>query len=589
MENKYKWDLTEIFKNEEDWEKAKLETYELLKQLDKYKGKLAESPDKIYECYELCEKIETIFGRVFSYSMLSFHQNMAEPKNIALYKKAEKVSSDIMTAMSFISPELTKIEDAVLQDYIDNNGKLQKYKRNLEDIVEEKKHVLSKEVENVLATYSEVFNGPENIYDIFTDTEFDYPSIQDEDGKEVKITNATYTKYMASQDQRVRKDSFSSMYSLYKKHINSITEMYMTRVKDYTITSKLRKYTSALDRAVLHDDSNRKVYDNLINTTNANLAINHRYMGLKKKLLGKDELHMYDLYVNTFKKEREDIPYEQAMETVLEGLRPLGEEYQALLKQAFENHWIDVYAYENKRGGAYSTEGVYGLHPFVLTNYTGTSRDISTIAHELGHAMHSYYAMKRQTIMDANYTLFMAEIASTTNELILSHYQIEKETDKTKKAALIAEQIEDLRATLIRQTMFAEFEKIVHERTENLESLTSEELCNIYYELNKKYFGDNVVVDEEIKYEWARIPHFYSCFYVYKYATSICFAINIADRIIKKEEGIVEKYIDMLSRGRLGKAVDLLKLVGIDIEQTEPFEAAFRFYEEKIEELEELI
>ena len=286
--------------------------------------------------------------------------------------------------------------------------------------------------------------------------------------------------------------------------------------------------------------------------------------------------------------ESENISVEQAEETVLKALEPLGTEYQEKLKHAFSSRWIDVFEKPNKRSGAYSS-GVHGVHPFVLTNFTGRSRDVSTIAHELGHAMHSYYSSSSQNIMDASYTIMVAEVASTVNEIILGQYLIEKEQDKIKKAALINEQLDDIRATLIRQTMFAEFEKIIHERVENLETLTSEELCDIYFKLNQKYFGKDVVIDDNIKYEWARIPHFYSCFYVYKYATGISAAIAIATKILNKEEGIVEKYINMLKQGRMKKSVDLLKMVGVDLESKKPYEDAFAFYHKQLEELEKLV
>ena len=378
------------------------------------------------------------------------------------------------------------------------------------------------------------------------------------------------------------------MYSLYKKHINTITELYLTRVKEDTISSQLRKYKSSLEKAVENDDATSKVYESLVEVVNENLKINHRYMKLKKKLLGLEEMHIYDIYVNTYKDESENISVEQAEETVLKALEPLGTEYQEKLKHAFSSRWIDVFEKPNKRSGAYSS-GVHGVHPFVLTNFTGRSRDVSTIAHELGHAMHSYYSSSSQNIMDASYTIMVAEVASTVKEIILGQYLIEKEQDKIKKAALINEQLDDIRATLIRQTMFAEFEKIIHERVENLETLTSEELCDIYFKLNQKYFGKDVVIDDNIKYEWARIPHFYSCFYVYKYATGISAAIAIATKILNKEEGIVEKYINMLKQGRMKKSVDLLKMVGVDLESKKPYEDAFAFYHKQLEELEKLV
>ena len=402
------------------------------------------------------------------------------------------------------------------------------------------------------------------------------------------MTDGLYSKYMKSSKEKIRKQAFESMYSLYKKHINTITELYLTRVKARTISSKLRNYKSSLEAATNADDSSVKVYDILLKEMNKNLYLNHEYIKLKNKLIGKEKMHMYDVYVNPLSVENENVEYEEAKKIVLEALKPMGEEYINTLKNAFENRWIDVMEKENKRGGAYSM-GVYGVHPFVLLNYINSSRDVSTIAHELGHAMHSYYANNNQNIINASYTLMVAEVVSTVNETILADYLINKETDKKKKAALIHEQLDDIKSTLVIQTMFAEFEKIVHERIEKGESLSSDELNNIYLGLIKKYYGEDCIFDEEIKYAWARIPHFYSCFYVYKYATGITAAIAIASKILKGEPGYVEKYKKMLSLGGSKGSLELLKMVDVDLEKEETYEIAFNYFKEKLEELKKLV
>lgn len=588
MSDKYKWNLKDIFENESDLEKSKKQIYDLLKQIEQYKGKLNESSNKIYECYKIYEKILEIYEKFYSYCMLSYHQNMADSKNTEMYKVAEKVGTDISTATSFVVPEITKIDESVLKKFLEENEQLNKYKRIIEEIIEDKKHILSEEVEKTLASFSEVFGVSESAYDVFTNTEFEFPKIIDESGKELELTQATYTKYMMSSDSAIRKQAFRAMYSLYKKHINTITEMYIARVKESVIISKLRKYNSSLEKAVKNDDATIKVYNALVEVVNEKMSINHEYMALKKQLLGKAELHMYDIYCNKLKADEKIIEYEDAKQVVLDALQPMGKEYISMLKTAFDNNWIDVYEEKNKMGGAYSL-GVYGVHPYVLTNFTNQEEDISTIAHELGHAMHSYYSNRTQNVIDANYTIMVAEVASTVNEIILGQYLIKNENDKHRKAALINAELDKLRATLIRQTMFAEFEKIVHEKVEEDEQLTSEKLCEIYLELNKKYFGKDVVIDEEIKYEWARIPHFYSCFYVYKYATGISAAIAIAKKILSGEVGFVEKYINMLKQGCTKKSVDLLKMVDVDLESKKPYEDAFEFYKQNLDELNKLI
>ena len=391
-----------------------------------------------------------------------------------------------------------------------------------------------------------------------------------------------------SKSESIRKQAFESMYSLYKKHINTITELYLARVKQRTISSKIRNYDSSLDAATNHDDSNVKVYETLLKELDKNLYLNHEYMSLKAKLLNKEKVHMYDVYVNTLDVESKKIEYEDAKKLVLDGLAPMGEEYVNKLKYAFENNWLDVYTSDNKMSGAYSM-GIHSVHPFVLLNYINSSRDVSTIAHELGHSMHSYYASKNQNVINANYTIMVAEVASTVNEILLANYLINKETDNKKKMALINEQLDMIRATLIRQSMFAEFEKEVHGKIENGESLTSDNLNDIYFELVKKYFGNACIIDEEIKYEWARIPHFYSCFYVYKYATGITSAIVIASKILSGEEGYVEKYINMLSQGGAKDSLSLLRMVDVDLEKEETYEKAFEYFKEKLETLKKLI
>lgn len=582
------WNLEDIFHNKEEFENAKNELENKIKIVESYKGTLEKSAENIYNCYKAnCEALE-IHEKLYAYAMLKYHQNMADTERIKLYKEIESLTADFSTRIAFIEPEITKIDEKIIKKYLKENTKLQEFEKTLKDILKEKKHILSEELETALSKYSEVFSASKNTYDTFTNTEFDYPNIIDENGKELKMTDGLYSKYMKSSKEKIRKQAFEAIYSLYKKHINTITELYLTRVKARTISSKLRNYKSSLEAATNADDSSVKVYDVLLKEMNKNLYLNHEYIKLKNKLIGKEKMHMYDVYVNPLSVENENVEYEEAKKIVLEALKPMGEEYVNTLKNAFENRWLDVREKENKRGGAYSM-GVYGVHPFVLLNYINSSRDISTIAHELGHAMHSYYANNSQNIINANYTIMVAEVASTVNETILADYLINKETDKKKKAALINEQLDDIRATLVRQTMFAEFEKIVHERIEKGESLSSNELNNIYFDLVKKYFGEDCVFDEDIKYEWARIPHFYSCFYVYKYATGITAAIAIANKILKGEPGYVEKYKKMLSLGGSKGSLELLKMVDVDLEKEETYEIAFNYFKEKLEELKKLV
>ena len=378
------------------------------------------------------------------------------------------------------------------------------------------------------------------------------------------------------------------MYKKYSEFVNTITEMYISNVKAKSTIAKIRKYNSSIEHAVDNDDASLKVYESLIEAINEDMTVNYEFLKLKKKMLNLKEMHMYDLYVNPCEQGKDEITYEEAKKEVLNALQILGKEYVNKLQEAFDNRWIDVYAKPNKMSGAYSM-GVYGVHPYVLTNFVNSKRDVSTIAHELGHSMHSYYSNKEQNVINANYTIMVAEVASTVNEILLSDYQIKNEKDSKKKAELLYELLEMIRATLFRQAMFAEFEKIVHDKTENNVMLSADDLNDIYYKLNQKYFGNDVDVDEQIKYEWARIPHFYSDFYVYKYCTGVSAAISIASKIINKEPGFVEKYIEMLKQGCSKKSIDLLKMVDVDLESKDTYKRAIDFYNQKINELNEIL
>ena len=588
IQDKYNWKLTDLFQNKEQFYNAVKKLQNDLKQIETYKGILCDTSDNLYQCYALYEKSLISFDKIYSYGMFSYHLNMADQEGIKLFKEVENLSSEFSTATSFMTPEITFTKEELINKYLSEDERLKPYERDIRDILEDKRHILSKEEENLLAKYSEVFSGPENIYDILTNAEFKFGTLIDEQGNEVELTDATYTKYLKSNNMEVRKQAFQLMYKKYSEYINTITEMYLANVKQTVITAKLRNYNSSLEKATNQDDSTIKVYEALMKGVNEGLEINHEFISLKKKLLNLKELHMYDLYVNPYQENKDKISFEEAKQEVKTALAILGEEYGNLLDEAFEHNWIDVYEKPNKRGGAYSS-GVYGVHPFVLMSFTEDKRDVSTIAHELGHSMHSYYSNKNQNIINSGYTIMVAEVASTVNEILLSEYQIQNEKDKKKKAEYIYEFLEMIRATFYRQSMFAEFEKEVHEKIENGGMLSAEDLNKIYYELNQKYFGKDIIIDKEIQYEWSRIPHFYTDFYVYKYATGISAAICIATKILNKEEGFVEKYINMLSQGCMKKSVELLKMVDVDLEDSNTYKIITQFYKDKISELKDLI
>lgn len=587
-EQKYNWNLQDIFKNIEEFNKEKQEIQNILKEIKTYQGKLCATSDNLYNCYKLYEQALEKFEKVYAYGMLKYHLDMSNQEGIKLFKEVENLSTEFSVATSFITPEITYADEAKIQDYLKNDERLITYSRDIKDILEKKKHVLSKEEENLLANLSEIISAPENTYDMLTNVEFQFGNLINENGEEVELTDSNYTLYLKSQNQNVRKQAFNLMYKKYSEFINTITEMYIANVKAKTNTAILRKYNSSLEKAVKYDDASINVYNSLIEAIDENISANYEFLKLKKKMLNLPELHMYDLYVNPCEQGKDEITFNEAKQEVLNALQVLGEQYTNKLEEAFENNWIDVYAKPNKRGGAYSM-GVYGVHPFVLTNFVNSKRDVSTIAHELGHSMHSYYSNKEQGVIDANYTIMVAEVASTVNEILLADYQINHEQDKKKKAELLYELLEMIRATFFRQAMFAEFEKIVHEKVEEGTMLSSDDLNDIYYKLNQKYFGEAVEIDEQIKYEWARIPHFYRDFYVYKYATGVSAAIAIATKILNNEPGFVEKYIDMLKQGCSKKSIDLLKMVDVDLESKDTYKGTIEFYNNKINELKELL
>lgn len=588
MEEKYQWNLKDIFKSTEDFENTIKQLQKNLETVKTYQGELAKSSENLYNCYNAYEKALENYEKIYAYGMLKFHLNMADSGNIKLYKRCEAISTEFEKTLSFMTPEITEIDTNKLLKFIEENEKLKRYEREIKEIIKEKEHVLSKQEENLLAMYSEVFSAQENVFDILTNTEFNFGEITEENGKKTKMTDSNYSIFLKSQNENIRKQAFNLMYSKYSEFLNTIGELYLARVKEDTITAKLRKYSSSLEKAVNNDDSNLKVYNSLIEAVHSNINVNHEFIKLKRKLLKKEEMHIYDIYVNPFQISDDTITFEQAKEEVLKALNVLGKEYISKLDETFSNRWVDVYPKENKRGGAYSM-GVYGVHPYVLDNFVNNKRDVSTIAHELGHAMHSYYSNTNQNVIDSNYTIMVAEIASTTNEILLAKYQIENEQDKTKKAEIIYELLEMIRATLFRQAMFAEFEKMVHEKIELGEMLSSDDLSNMYYKLNEQYFGKNCVIDEQIKYEWARIPHFYTPFYVYKYATGISAAIIIAKNILEGKKGYKEKYIEMLKQGCTKKSVELLKMVDVDLENIETYKGAIDFYKDLTMELKKLI
>ena len=597
MKIQEEWNFKDIYNTEKEFEEEIKLLKEEISSLTSFQGKLFKNAKNILKLKTKSNEISKKLEKISAYAYLQYAQDMANEKNIVRYKKVEILGELISNTTYFVVPELSKMNKEDFDKIMEEEPVLKEYKESFKDILENKKHILEDSQEQILATFSSTFGGYSNIYEILTNTEFKYNEIEDSKGKKYPLDESIYSLYMASGDEVLRKNAFNEIYRVYSMYINTIGEIFLRDIKTESVSVKNRKFKSSLEAAVKSDESSLKVYNTLVKSVNDNLDLNHKYINFKQEVLAKylkqKDLHIYDVYVNPYEivleKNNKDqkISINKSKEIILEALKPLGEEYLNLIKRAYSEGWLDVYPKANKQKGAFSL-GVYGVHPYVMLNYVGKINDVSTIAHELGHAMHSYYTDTTQEIYNSGYTIMVAEVASTVNEILLANYLIEKETDIIKKKMLLMEHIDGIRATLIRQTMFAEFEKIVHDKSEQNEILTSNNLNEIYFDLTKKYFGKSVILDDNIKYEWARIPHFYSSYYVYKYATGITSAIYIAYNILKKGEEYKNKYIKMLKTGGKYKSLKVLKIADVDLEDENIYKESYKYLKDKIQELEDL-
>lgn len=584
IEDKYKWDLTQIYKSEEEINKDILEVKNNTKELKKYQNNLVASSTNLYDATTLYFNISRILEKLIVYSNMKYHEDLSLSSSQILVGKIDKLSDEISEQLAFYTPELLKEDYSIIEKFEKENEILKKYHFIFEDLFREKKHILPLEQEEMLSRLGEVFSSSNNTYEILSDVDLKFDDITDEEGNTVKLNESNYSKFLKSNDREVRKAAFKSLYKGYGSLKNTFAETFKGNVKTDTFIAKERKYKSALDMALYNDNIDIKLYKNLIDKVSKNLDIVHEYVKLKKEILNVDELHMYDMYAPLTKYKEKKYTFEEAKDLVIKALAPLGEDYIKNLKMLFDSNIIDVFHNENKRGGAYSW-GCYDSKPYVLLNFEGTFYDVSTIAHELGHAMHSYYSKISREYHDSSYTIFLAEIASTVNEMLLNRYCYLNATDKEEKCFYLNNLLENFRTTLIRQTMFAEFELLIHEKDEKGEVLTEEEISKTYYELNKKYYGNDVVSDEEISLEWARISHFYTSFYVYKYATGISVAARITTDILNNKENALENYLEFLKSGGKTYSLEILKNVGIDIVNDDTIDKALSMFRKTLEEL----
>lgn len=585
VEQNNTWELNDLFTSQQAWDASYNELKKLKKKTSEYEGKL-NTPQMIKEVFVLEDDISLKLERLYVYSHLHHDEDTTNPTYQALLQKAKKLSVEVSEALSFITPEILSLPEKELDALIDS-PELTDYKFTLQEIKREKAHVLSKAEEALLAQVGNLSQAPQSIFGMINNADMKFPNIEDENGKEVPLTHGSYIQYLENPNRDVRRRAFKAVYETYAKQKNTIAATLSANVNKNMFYSSVRKYPSVLEMYLHGDNIPKEVYTNLIDTIHESLPLLHRYMKLRKKLLGVDELHMYDLFAPLVEEYKWDITYDEAKQTVLDGLKPLGEEYLQVLRQGFENRWIDVYENEGKRTGAYSW-GAYGTHPYVLLNHKDNLNSMFTLAHEMGHALHSYFSDEALKYRDAQYTIFLAEVASTTNEALLMDYLLKKSTDPKQKLYLLTYYADQFRTTIFRQTMFAEFEKIVHERAEAGESLTPQELSSIYYDLNVKYHGNEMKVDQDIEMEWARIPHFYTSFYVYKYATGFSAATSFSKKILDEGKPAVDNYLGFLKSGGSDYSINILSKAGVDMSSPQPIREAMSVFEDVIKQMEEL-
>ena len=588
IESDYKWNLEAVYPDDAQWESEYAEVAPLVEQSKQYSGRLGESGQTLLDALKLRDQISQRIERLFSYARMRRDEDNTNSHYQALADRARGLWVRAEESTAFFNPQLLIVGRDKIESFMKGTKGLSLYAHVLDDLFREQEHMLNAQEEALLAAAGEIAAAPGQIYDMLTDADMKYGTITDEEGQQVELTQGRYLRYIRSYNRTVREAAFKTFHAAFEGQRNTIASCYASQVKSDIFYSRARKYGSSLEAALFHDNIPVSVYENLISAVHDNMDLMYRYMDVRKRALKLPKLQMYDLHVPLVPEVNQTIPYERATEMVTEALAPMGDEYLAAVKEGFRSRWTDVYETPNKTSGAYSW-GVYGVHPYMLLNYQDTLRDVFTLAHEMGHSIHTFYAFQKQPYLYSGYTLFVAEVASTLNEELLTNYLLKSTDDKALKLSVINNSLEQFRGTLFRQTMFAEFEKIAHERAEAGEALTAESLSKIHYDLNVLYHGDNVNVDREVEVEWARIPHFYRSFYVYKYATGISASSALAQQILNEGKPAVDRYLNFLSSGGSDYSINLLRGAGVNMTSPEPVNQALQMFGKRIEEMEELL
>ena len=586
IDNEFKWAVNDIYSSDNAWE----EDYQkLIKQAGEpceYQFVLTESADNLYNVLKELNDTDYLVERLYVYAYMRYYEDTANSVYQDMSGRAQTAAAKCAEKYAFVEPAILSMDENVLYEYL-KDDRLKLYKHMIDDMLSQKEHSLSEKEEVLLAKASQVMSVPNEIFSKFNNADVHFGSIIDESGNKVELTNGTYVKYMQSQQRSVRKEAFECLYKEYKQYINTLAACFYGNVKQAVFKAEARKYESTLHMYLSDSFIPVDVYKNLINTVDDNLNLMHRYVDIRKKALGVDELHFYDIYAPLTSDYTVKVSYENAKETVLDALKILGDDYVSQVKKGYESGWVDVYENDGKRSGAFSW-GAYGTHPYIFLNYTETLNDIFTLIHETGHAMHTYYSNETQPYTYAGYKIFVAEVASTCNEVILIDYLLKHSRSDEEKKYLYGHYLEQFKGTLFRQTMFAEFEMITHRMAQDGEVLNAESLCGTYKKLNEKYFGKDMVIDEEIAYEWARIPHFYTPFYVYQYATGFSAAVAIATKIINGDKEVLHGYREFLKGGSSMHPIELLSLCKIDMSKPDVIQDALNVFGSLIEDFKKI-
>ena len=575
------WDLESVYKNIDDYNKDYNIVKENISILKNRQETFLNNSKNFKEFLELDSMTSRLMAKLYTYAARKNDEDTGKAIYQELYGKINNLYQEYTEATSFVTPMILETDDSTIKKYLDEE-KLDDFKHTILDILRYKKHSLTKEEEKIVSAYSKVLDSSSETADYLMDTDMRFGYLKDENNEEIELTTSNYSTLLLSKDRRVRRVAFLNYHKVYGDFKNTLTSTLAASCEALTVSSKLRHFNSSLETSLFGDFIPTKLYDNLIKVVHDNLPLLYKYFEEKRKLLDLSEFHLYDGYVSTVKSIDKKYSFAEAKDLVTASLSILGSEYSKALERAFSEGYIDKYPNLNKRSGAYSA-GCYDTKPFVLLNYTETYNDVSTLAHELGHSMHTYFSNKYNSFEESGYPIFLAEIASTVNELLFSYYMESVATTKDEKIAILNERLDTFKGTVYRQTMFAEFEKYIHDLTDKGEILTSDNICNYYYDLNKLYFGPKVVIDEEVKYECLRIPHFYTPFYVYKYATGLSIASYIVKNILKKTPNFKEKYIEFLRSGGRDYPLEVLKIIDVDLTKEDVFKEAFGMFEETLE------